>query len=440
MTLHALPAPSAGPSHADVILGALLTTPRVIDDIADIITGRDFPNARDETIFDAVMALHAASAPVNSVAVADQLTRTGDLASAGGHVRLANLAGSMAAPSSALWHAARLRDQSTLRRVADVGARMVTTANDPATEDPLDVVNAARTDLDALVVTDDADTPNEQAVYDAIAALEDPPGMPTPWPCITNVIAGLKPGCFYAIGARPASGKTLMGQRFVLDAAWRGKTGIMFSLEMTKTELYHRMLASAGRVDLGRIQHRTLSRDDHEKLAKAAGLIAGLGSRLVVDDRSDMSVAQIRAKVRSISRQREVGTVVIDYLGLVRPPTSAPRNDRRVQVDAISRELKTLAKDLGVPVVVLAQLNRGSVQGAERPPALHDLRESGQIEQDADVVMLLHRDRSSPEAASTLQVAVAKNRHGPTAQCELAFRGHYARLDDMTVPGWEDPR
>lgn len=244
-------------------------------------------------------------------------------------------------------------------------------------------------------------------------------------------MSGLKPGGLYIVGARPAVGKSTVAASFWLDCARRaGLTALLFSLEMTRTELYHRLLASVGEVDMGRLQHRTLRTDDYDRVSKAAAHIAGLP--LVVDDRPDLSVAQIRARVRAVRRRRQVGVVIVDYLGLLRPPRDAPRNDRRVQVDMLSRGLKMLAKDLGVPVVVLAQLNRGPEGRASKAPVLSDLRESGAIEQDADVVMLLHRDPDDESMGTDLHVIVGKNRHGPQGRVTLNFRGQWSRIDDLS--------
>ena len=170
----------------------------------------------------------------------------------------------------------------------------------------------------------------------------------------------------------------------------------------------------------------SLSTQGAVKLAQAAKTIAE--RQMVVDDRSAISLAQIRAKVRRTQRDREVGLVIVDYLGLVKPPPDAPRNDRRVQVDAIAQGLKNLARDLRVPVLALAQLNRGIESRADKAPGMADLRESGGIEAAADVVILLHRD--VVDAPERLEVTIPKNRHGPQARFDLDFQGAYSRAVD----------
>jgi replicative DNA helicase len=199
---------------------------------------------------------------------------------------------------------------------------------------------------------------------------------------------------------------------------------------MPKTELYLRMLSATGSVAGDRLTHRATRLDDDQRLAEAAAHIARLP--LVVDDRSAMSLAQIRAKVRSQQRKTHVGLVIVDYLGLVKPPPDAPRHDRRVQVDAIAQGLKNLARDLRVPILALAQLNRGIEGRADKMPALSDLRESGGIEAAADVVLLMHRATNEIHGDVTdLTLFFAKNRHGPQALCHLNFEGPYSRATDQ---------
>jgi len=421
-------------SHTEQVISGMLTNPRYIDDITDTVTGPQFPELWAEHVFETIVALHAANAPINPVSVGDRLELDGALQRVGGRARLHELATNYTTGSSAVWHAERVRDAALLRHVGAIGANLQTLA-ETTTPDPdsvLDAINTARGTLDALVTNDSTDTTLEQAVYDALASLEEPPGIPTPWPSYTKVIAGWKPSSIYVIGARPGVGKSLFAQAVALDCARRGQTAMIFSLEMSRNELLLRMASAVGEVDAGRIQHRTLTPTDYQRLSAAAGNISRLP--LIIDERADISVAQIRAKVRATQRRTKVGIVIVDYLGLVRPPRNTPGNDRRVQVDAVSRGFKILAKELHVPVVVLSQLNRGPEQRATKEPVMSDLRESGSIEQDADVVTLLHRDPTGPDMGSTIQFLTGKNRHGPLAKTELNFRGHLSRIEDYQNP------
>src|SRR5699024_8555530 len=227
-------------------------------------------------------------------------------------------------------------------------------------------------------------------------------------------------------GARPGVGKSVLAVGAILDAARRRSgVAIMASLEMPKDELYLRMLSSVGSVHGERIQHNRLTDDDNQRLRKAAAQIAPLP--LHVDDRTGMSLAQLRAVIRQQQRQQDVAVVLVDYLGIMTPPPGHARSDKRVQVDVVVQGLKNLARDLKVPIVALAQLNRAIEGRSEKTPVLSDLRESGGIEAAADCVLLMHRTEDEP---NDLHINVAKNRHGPRAHLTLNFRGEYSRIED----------
>jgi len=282
-----------------------------------------------------------------------------------------------------------------------------------------------------LAIRETGETTSTNDLYDAIADLERQPGTPTPWRDLNEIIAGWKPGAFYVIGARPGVGKSVVANAAMLDMARRGSPAIMFNLEMSKSEVYHRLLAAVGSVDMGRIQHRTLGNPDHEKIAKAAAHIAKLP--LTVDDRGAIKVAQIRSKVRTMQRRGEVGLVIVDYLQLMTGSGKRTEN-RQQEVSDMSRAMKLLAKEMAVPVVALSQLKRTAAAGPDRRPQMDDLRESGSLEQDADVVLLLHRD--AERAPDVLEMLVAKNRHGPADRVlRLSWEGHYSRATDyLTTP------
>lgn len=413
--------------HERIVLGSMMLNATVIDDATEVLTGTDFADQRHEVIFDAIVHLASSGKPTDSLAVADRLHSLGVKFDA---AYLHECVQSVSVTQSCGYYAEQVKAAATIRRVVATGHALIElgTHADP---DPLDILNAARARLDALIV-DDADDTHESSVYAAIQSLDEPLGVPTPWESLDRIVAGWGPGMLYIVGARPGVGKTVFGIGVLLDMARRGKTAVMVSLEMPKSELYLRMLSTAG-VPGDRIMHRRLDKEDHARMAKAAAAISLLP--IVVDDRSALSLAQIRAKVKGVQRTRDVGVVVVDYLGLVKPPGDVPRNDRRVQVDAITQGLKELARDLRVPVVALAQLNRGIEGRAVKVPTLADLRESGGIEAAADVAILLHRDHE--ESPEELQVSIPKNRHGPQGQFRLAFRGQFSRIDDHHR-AWQD--
>lgn len=417
-------------AHERAVVGAALLSPTVLDDIADVITPADFDDPRLATIYACALSLHEAGQPITALTVSDALNRSGDLDRVGGRSAVHTVSDGVPVPSAAPWYAQRVRDAAILRRIDSAGARLRTLALDGvATEDEaLAAVDAARSELDTVAEARTGDVPHAQAVWDAIKALDDPPGDPTPWPQITKAIAGWKPGALYVFGARPATGKSVAAVMATVDMARRHKRACLFSFEMSKVEIYHRMLVAAAQVDMQRLQQRRLTAEDRQLLNREAEHLAALP--LFVSDTPAMTVAQVRAQVRAEQRRGPVGLVVVDNLGLMGAPSTVARADRRVQVDAVARGLKELAMELQVPVVALSQLNRGVTHRVEGRPVLSDLRESGEIEQSADVVFLMHRDVSSPEAATELEISWPKNRHGPTGLGRFNFRGHYSLFED----------
>lgn len=413
------------------VLGGMLLSQGVIDDVAEELAGAsDFYRPAHERIYDAIHALHTRGEPVDTVTVGDEMTTAGTLRAAGGHAYLHDLIQATPTAANASYYARIVAEHAIRRRIVLAGRQITALGQTDPAQVPIDDAIARFEEIATSVDRPDReDVPHATAVYDAIDALEDPPGLATPWQRLTETIAGWKPQCLYYVGARPSIGKSVIGVHAALDVARRGKTAMIFSLEMGRTDLYHRLLSSIGEVDMGRIQHRRLTQDDYSALSKAAAHLAKLP--LVIDDRAALSVAQIRAKVKAEQRRSEVGLIVIDYLQLIAPPAGAPRNDRRVQVDSISRSLQALTKDSRVPVLALTQLNRASEGRADKMPTLADLREAGGQEQDADVVMLLHREKADDPA--TLKVGIGKNRHGPLAFFDLRFEGQYARAID---PPW----
>ncbi len=408
------------------VLAAILDYPAALDDVAGILTGRDFADARHEVIYDTALALASSGKPYDPVSVAnavgDAETRTGGIG------YLLELTTKLINRHN-VEHMADIVREESLRRQVRAVANEVMAQSESRSGSALDLLNVARTRLDSLASEDVADVPNDVAVWQAIEALDAPRGLPTPWHDLTYALGGWRPGAMYVIGARTSVGKSVVALNAVLDMARRGKRSILFSLEMSRHEVYHRMLSNVARVDGMRIQRNELSREHRDALNAAAKSLAPLP--IVIDDRANLSTAQIRARVKSEQRKGEVGLVVVDYLGKVKPPANTPKNDRRVQVDAIAWAHKELARELNVPVIAMSQLNRGIESRADKMPMLSDLRESGGQEQDADVVILLHRALTEHQGdPTTLHLWVAKNRHGIQPTLDLNFLGHYSSAED----------
>jgi replicative DNA helicase len=257
-------------------------------------------------------------------------------------------------------------------------------------------------------------------------------GVPTGFADLDALMNGLHAGQLIVLAARPALGKSTLGLDISRAAAIKHDlTTVVFSLEMSRTEITMRLLSAEARVPLHHIRTGRMSDDDWARLARRMGEVAE--APLYIDDSPHLSMMEIRAKARRLKQRQDLKLMIVDYLQLM----SSPRRveNRQQEVSEISRALKLLAKELDIPIVAISQLNRGPEQRTDKKPLLSDLRESGSIEQDADVVILLHREdayeRESPRAGEA-DLIVAKHRNGPTSTITVAFQGHYSRFVDMS--------
>lgn len=409
------------------VLGSLMHTRRAIEEVSTVVDPGDFYTPRHETIYAAISALHIRGEGVDPVTVADQLKRTGELASAGGALYLADLYATPPTTSNVGYYARIVRDQAILRRLHATGTRiaqMATTGEGDVDE----LVETARTEIDTVSRATAQTGWIHQAIDQTIDDLDTPTTVtPTPWKDLNHHIGGWAPGRLYVIGARPAIGKTLIAVNAATHLA-RTAPVALNTLEMSTQEIHHRIIANLASVNLTHLDEHRLTPEDWDRVAKAQPAIRSL--RLSINDESAVTVTDIASHARSVARRSDdpLGMVVVDYLQLMASPTSRRQENRQQEVATISRRLKLLAKELHCPVVALSQLNRASEGRMDKKPTMADLRESGALEQDSDVVILLHADEDQP---GTILAAVAKNRHGTTGAFELDKYGHYARVVDQ---------
>lgn len=410
------------------VIGAILHAPAVLDDVTDILDGSEFYRLAHELIFRAAVALRAADEPIDAKLVADQLAKTGDLARAGGLPYLFEIIQGAISSTNATHYAAIVARHAGHRRIIEAGMTVTELGYGGEGRDLIDTQEMARAAVDkatgtaagsgAVVLVGDE-------IDDTLSALEELPELyGTGWADLDHVIGGFAPGRLYIVGARPGVGKTVIGTQAAAHHALRHeRTVVMCSLEMSRQEIHMRLLSQLAAVDYSHLERHNLDDHDWSKIAKVRGKLAQMP--LAILDRSGVRLADIRRYARSVSRRGKLGMVVVDYLQLMSsPPGRAPRHE---VVAEFSRGLKLLARELEVPVLAMSQLNRASEQRADKMPSLADLRESGSVEQDADVVMLLHRDMNDPAKANDLIVAVAKNRHGTVGPVDLMFEGHHQR-------------
>ncbi len=423
------------------LLGAMLLSRDAVNAATETgVSAADFYKPAHGHVFEAITSLYSAGEPVDPVTVGEELARAGLLEAIGGPGVLASLLASTPATSNAARYARIVEEHALLRRliavandIAELGYSLpddVGLAVDRAESMVFDVAQHRVTDTLAPVreLLEDSLTRLEM-LYERGDAIT---GVPTGYTDLDGILSGLQPSNLIIVGARPATGKTAFALGMAAHAALEvGRPVLLFSLEMSHLELTQRLLSSEARVDSSRMRNGRLEDTDWNKISHAIGRLAE--APIFIDDDPNITVLEIRAKARRLRSQLgDVGLIVVDYLQLMTGRASA--ENRQVEVAEISRGLKILARELDTPVVALSQLSRALEMRADKRPMLADLRESGSLEQDADVVMFLYRDEIyNPETADRGQaeVIVAKHRSGPTGTVRLAFLDRFTKFANM---------
>jgi len=420
-------------------LGGMLLSQEAIADVLETVTASDFYAPKHEIIFNAIIYLFGRGEPTDVIAVTDYLNKQGNLLKAGGADYLHSLSSFVPTAANAGYYAKIVADKAILRRLIDAGTRIAQSGYESQGEVE-DLVNQAQSEVFAVV----SQTAKEDyvglsesidfAIRDIEAAQNrggDLTGIPTGFTNLDTYTHGLHSGQLVIVAARPSVGKSTFALDIARNAAIKhNQATIFFSLEMGRSEIAMRMLSAESGIYLQSMRKGTLTEGDWAKLAAVRGKIND--APLYIDDSPNMSLVEIRAKCRRLAQQVQLKMVVIDYIQLM---TSGKKVESRQQeVSEFSRALKLLSKELGVPVVALSQLNRQAEQTKDKRPELSQLRESGSLEQDADVVILLHREglfeKDHPRAGEA-DLILAKQRNGPTGTVTVAFQGQYSRFVNM---------
>ncbi|MBQ1081797.1 MULTISPECIES: replicative DNA helicase [unclassified Nocardiopsis] len=424
------------------VLGGMLLSKDAITQVVEIIRSADFYRPAHQIIYDSVVDLFSRGEPVDAISVNAELTKRGEATRVGGAPYLHTLTEAIPTAANAGYYAKIVSDRAILRRLVEVGTRIaqIGYAGDGEVDDLVDHAQAEiykvaekRTGEDYVVLGDIM--PGALDEIEAIGANDGSmTGVPTGFADFDALTNGLHPGQMVIIAARPAVGKSTLALDFARAASIKNEmASVFFSLEMGRNEIVMRLLSAEARVPLHTMRSGLMTDDDWARLARRMGEVAS--APLFIDDSPNMSMMEIRAKCRRLKQQHDLKLVIVDYLQLMSSPGRV--ESRQQEVSEMSRSLKLLAKELEVPVVALSQLNRGPEQRTDKRPQVSDLRESGSIEQDADMVILLYRedvhDKESPRAGEA-DIIVAKHRNGPTADVTVAFQGHYSRFVDM-APG-----
>lgn len=418
------------------VLGAILLDPEKIQEIASLINPSDFYLEEHTVIYDAMRSLFFQNRSIDVVTLLDILVKQGTYDESGGKNYIKLLSDSVPSISNVRDYAKIIHDKALLRELIDVsddiskmaysGEGDVDTILDASEQKIFDIANNVNskgfTHIKDIIIS------NYARLQELINDKESAMGTPTYFSSIDKLLIGMQDSDLVLVGARPGMGKTSFCLNIATNVACRKKkTVAIFSLEMSNEQLVSRMLSSEAMIDSSKMRTGELDDTDWTKLAQAVSVLSE--TDILIDDTTGITVTGMKAKLR---RVKNLGLVIIDYLQLMQ---SEKHTDNRVQeVADISRGLKLLAKDLKVPVITCAQLSRGPESRTDKTPMLSDLRDSGAIEQDADIVMFLYRDdyyKDNPEMQNIAQCIVAKNRHGSTGKANLGWYGQYTKFTSM---------
>jgi len=422
------------------VLGAILIENTAINRAQEILRQEDFYREPHRKIFKVMTDLSERTTAIDPVTVKEELSRAGDLEAVGGPAYIASLVDGVPRSANVEYYARIVKEKSMLRNLIEAGGRIVSTAYE-ASQDPDDILDQSERLIfqiaqdrlrEGFVSMRTIADQSLKAIERLAESRELITGLPTGYRQLDEYTSGLQPADLIVLAARPGMGKT----SFALNVAQHaglpggGRVGI-FSLEMTREQLFLRMLTGLARVDSHRLRTGRLTKEDWKQLTKAFGELAA--GNIFIDDSAGISVLEMRAKSRRLKLERGLDLVVVDYMQLIR--SRSRFENRQQEMSEISRSLKELAKELNVPVIAVSQLSRAPEQRGEKGrPQLSDLRESGAIEQDADVVLLLYREemyKPTEENRGIAKVIIAKQRNGPTAEFDMAFIREYTRFEDL---------
>ena len=425
-----------------MLLASLMEVDAYVAEAQSIVDADDFYREGHRAVFRAINDLFQIGEPVEPITVLEQLTKNGELEVAGGRVAVLDLMETPFIAASYRTYAEMVRDAATQRRLLRVGKeieRMIA-QREGETARMLQDAETLVYDLSQKGVRGDFTRAHELVIkgIERLTAAEESgtvvTGVPTGFIDLDRVIGGLHPGNMVVVAARPSMGKTALALGIAEHAALNENMAVaVFSLEMSGDELIQRLLASTAVVDAGRIRAGKLAPEAWSRIGRAADRLSA--ARLYIDDSEGVTVGEMRTKLRRLKSRDGLDLLVVDYIQLMEGPRGRKDENRVQEISTISRSLKMLARDLDVPIICVSQLNRAPDARNDKRPMLSDLRESGAIEQDADLVLMIYRDDyynpENSEDKGLAEVLVAKNRHGPTDRVKLTFRGSYAKFDNL---------
>lgn len=420
------------------ILGSILLDKDAIITVAETITPTDFYKDAHRIIYESMMALNNKNEPIDMVTLTDELRKRGYLDDIGGVTYLTSLSTIVPTTSNVKYYADIVKEKSVLRQLIKASNDIINLGygSGESAENVLDFAEKKIFDISQERTNDDFKPINQVLMdtYDMIESIysnkSDVIGVTTGFKDLNKKINGLQRTDLILVAARPAMGKTAFALNLVQNAAIKGNASVaVFSLEMSKEQLAQRMIAAQSNVELKKMKTGTLNDADWPRIISAMAVMSD--AKIFIDDTPGIKINELRSKCRKLKMEQGLDLVMIDYLQLME--SDSKNESRQQEISKISRSLKILAKELDCPVVALSQLSRAPEQRADHRPVLSDLRESGAIEQDADIVMFLYRDEyyhSDSEKKDLAEIIIAKNRHGETGSVELVWMGSIQRFGD----------
>ena len=433
------------PHHLEAeqsVLGSVLVDNAVLERLEGLIQADAFYKLGHQKIWRAMERLAAAGEPIDLVTLSEELKRAGELDEVGGYTYLVGLAEQTPTAAYAEHYARIVAEKAALRRLIAAAGEVMRLAYDEAgsLEEILDKAGQKILEVQRDGSRRDFAAMNElvHQTFEHIHRLYEnqgaPTGVRTGFRELDRMIGGLEPGSLTIIAARPSMGKTSLALTIAQHAALKENVPVgIFSLEMPAIQLVTRIITAEARIDMNRLRQGQLSERDFQRLVDVAGRISE--APIYIDDTPDLTLLELRARARRLAAQYQLGLIVVDYLQLMSGAAGSVKSENRQQeIAAISRGLKGLARELEVPVVALSQLSRAVESRPNKRPMLSDLRESGSIEQDADLVLFIYRDEyynPHSEKAGIAEIIVGKQRNGPTGTVELQFHAAHVRFNDL---------
>ncbi len=449
ISLEALKRPPHSIEAEQSIIGGLMLDNQVFDNVSSVITEEDFFRHEHRVLFRVIAKLSEKEQPFDVITISETLKSMGELDNIGGEGYLFEISNNTPSVANIKAYASIVREKSVQRQLIAVANDIADASFNPEGRPVSELLDVAETKVFAIAEqTTSVGGPEtiKTVLNKAIERIDtlyhsdgDITGLSTGFNDFDDMTSGLQPSDLVIVAGRPSMGKTAFVMNMAENAAIQSnKPVLVFSMEMPDDSLAMRMISSLGRIDQHRIRTGKLKDEDWPRVTSAVNMLSE--APLYIDDTPGLSPAEMRARARRLAKEHgQLGLIVIDYLQLMKVPGFKVEN-RTAEISEISRSLKSLAKELEVPVVALSQLNRSLEQRADRRPVMSDLRESGAIEQDADVIAFIYRDEvyneESPDKG-TAEIIIAKQRNGPIGKIRLAFLGQFTRFEDLAYQGYQ---